>query len=157
MGKRYVSFTLGDGRYCILVDHVQQIMRLENLIEVPKAPPSVEGAINLRGDIIPVVDLRSRLTAPPDAGPRREIERRKRRVVISRLDNRTFGLDVDEVREIVDIDDAGISPEPFADSGPAAALCAGIARGEGGTFMILDLPRVLAALGASANGRAEEP
>ena len=61
MRKRYVSFSLAGGRYCIPVDQVLQILRLEDLIEIPKPPPYVEGVINLRGDIIPVVSLRARL------------------------------------------------------------------------------------------------
>ncbi len=73
MRKRYVSFSLAAGSYCIPVDQVMQILRRENLIEVPKAPPFVEGVLNLRGDIIPVIDLRARLDISPaegGAGPR---------------------------------------------------------------------------------------
>ncbi len=144
MGKRYVSFMLAEGRYCIPVDQVLQILRLEDLIEVPKPPPFVEGVINLRGDIIPVVDLLARLEiGPQQAGARPGSEQRKRRVIITRVGGRPYGLDVDEVREIVDIDEAGIASDATTLLGMRADFLAGIARREEGVYLLLDLPRVL--------------
>ena len=100
MRKRYVSFSLAGGRYCIPVDQVLQILRLEDLIQIPKPPPYVEGVINLRGDIIPVVSLRARLeiTGGEAAAPGAQ-DQRKRRVVITRVGGKPYGLDVDEVRQ----------------------------------------------------------
>jgi purine-binding chemotaxis protein CheW len=144
MGKRYVSFSLGSGSYCIPVDRVLQILRLENLLEIPKPPPYVEGVINLRGEIIPVVNLRERLeiarqerAAPKDS--------RRRRVIITRVGARTYGLDVDEVREIVDIEDAGITSDATMLFGARADFILGIARREEQLYMMLDLARVFSA------------
>ncbi len=111
MRKRYVSFSLAGGRYCIPVDQVLQILRLEDLIEIPKPPPFVEGVINLRGDIIPVVSLRARMeiTGGDRGADGASRTPRKRRVVIIRVDGKPYGLDVDEVREIVEIDEEGIT------------------------------------------------
>jgi purine-binding chemotaxis protein CheW len=140
MRKRYVSFSLTTGRYCVPVDQVLQIIRLENLIEIPKPPPFVEGVLNIRGDIIPIVSLRLRLglgdtAAPPDP--------RKRRVIVTRVGARAYGLDVDEVREIVDIDDAGIASDATTLLGGRADFIVGIAQREESVYMVLDLPRVL--------------
>jgi purine-binding chemotaxis protein CheW len=142
MGTRYVSFSLAMGRYCVAVDQVMQIVRLENLIEIPKPPPFVEGVINLRGDIIPIVNLRTRLEigatgehAPPEA--------RKRRIIVTRVGNRSYGLDVDEVREIIDIPEGGITSDATTLLGAHADFLLGIARREQGIYMVLDLPRVL--------------
>jgi purine-binding chemotaxis protein CheW len=144
MGRRYVSFSLGEGRYCMPVEQVLQIMRLESLMEIPKPPPYVEGVINLRGDIIPVVNLRARLgVSTPEKDDLPETDPRKRRVVIARLENRSYGLDVDEVRDIVDIDDAGITRDATTLFGTSAEFVAGIARTEAGLVVVLDLARVL--------------
>jgi chemotaxis signal transduction protein len=167
MGKSYVSFTLGAGRFCLPVEQVVQIVRRENLIGIPRPLPSVEGAINLRGDVIPVLDLRPRLAAAvrgegasrSPAGKKGEPGAEyRRRVVITRLGGRLYGLDVDEVREIVDFDDASIArggpPDAGAEGAGAAragaegpetrsGLIAGVARGESGEFMLLDLARAL--------------
>jgi purine-binding chemotaxis protein CheW len=146
MNKRYVSFSLAGGRYCIPVEQVLQILRLENLMEIPKAPPYVEGVVNLRGDIIPVVSLRQRLGIERDErGERREPDARKRRVVITRVGGRSYGLDVDEVREIVEIDDSSVSTDATTMFGVHAEFIRGIARREDSLYMLLDLPRVFSA------------
>ena len=154
MGKAYVSFTLGIGRFCLPVEQVVQIVRRENLIAIPRPLPSVEGAINLRGDVIPVLDLRPRLAAAwewarrPSGGKKTPGAEYRRRLIITRLGGRLYGLDVDEVREIVDFDDASISREGPEQGGRpgstgGAGLIAGVARGEGGEFLLLDLARAL--------------
>lgn len=143
MGKRYVSFSLAAGSYCIPVDQVLQILRLENLLEIPKPPPYVEGVINLRGDIIPVVNLRERLEiARTEKGELKPSDPHKRRVIITRVGTRSYGLDVDEVREIVDIDEAGITSDATMLFGARADFILGIARHEESLFMLLDLSRV---------------
>jgi purine-binding chemotaxis protein CheW len=144
MRKRYVTFSLAGGRYCIPVEQVLQILRLEDLIEIPKPPPFIEGVINLRGDIIPVVSLRTRLEVTGgERGGRGIPEQRKRRVVIIRVDGKPYGLDVDEVREIVEIDEEGITTDATTMFGVRADFLLGIARRDEGVYLVLDLPRVL--------------
>ncbi|MGO9310201.1 MAG: chemotaxis protein CheW [Spirochaetia bacterium] len=144
MRKRYVSFSIAGGRYCVPVDLVLQILRLEDLIEIPKPPPYVEGVINLRGDIIPVVSLRARLEiAGRESEARAAPDPRKRRVVITRVGGKPYGLDVDEVREIVEIEEGGITSEATTMFGVRADFLLGIAKREEGVYMVLDLPRVL--------------
>ena len=144
MRKRYVTFSLAESRYCVPVDQVLQILRLEGLIAIPKPPPFVEGVINLRGDIIPVVSLRARMDITGgDHSSRGAPDPRKRRVVIIRLDGKPYGLDVDEVREIVDIDDEGVTTDATTMFGVRADFLQGIARRDEGVYLVLDLPRVL--------------
>jgi purine-binding chemotaxis protein CheW len=144
MRKRFVSFSLAGGRYCIPVEQVLQIQRLEGLIEIPKPPPFVEGVLNLRGDIIPVVNLRTRLElAGTDTPGRGTPDQRKRRVIITRVGGKSYGLDADEVREIVDIDDAAITVDATTMLGVRAEFIAGIARREDGIYLVLDLARVV--------------
>ena len=144
MRKRYVTFSLVGGRYCIPVDQVLQILRPEDLIEIPKPPPYVEGVINLRGDIIPVVSLRTRMDVT-DGGhdPGGRPDQRKQRVVIVRVEGKQYGLDVDEVREIVEIDEEGITTDATMMFGVRADFLLGIARRDDGVYLVLDLPRVL--------------
>ena len=157
MRKRFVFFRLAGGRYCIPVEQVLQILRLEGLIEIPKPPPYVEGVLNLRGDIIPVVNLRARLelpghadsaTAPTSGGgapSRLFADPRKRRVVIVRVGTKPYGLDVDEVREIIEIEDGAVTSDGTTMFGVRADFLLGIARQEDGVYMVLDLPRVVGA------------
>ena len=122
-----------------------QILRRENLIQVPKAPPFVEGVLNLRGDILPVIDLRARLeVAPGDATGRPPGDARKRRIIITRVGDRSYGLDVDEVREIVEIDDDGITTDAATMLGVRPDFVLGIARRDESVYVMLDLARVFA-------------
>jgi purine-binding chemotaxis protein CheW len=62
MGTKYVNFQIGEGHYAIPLTEVSQIIRHENVTDVPTALPYVEGVINIGGEVIPVVNLRSRFS-----------------------------------------------------------------------------------------------
>jgi purine-binding chemotaxis protein CheW len=99
MTGKYVSFILGDVNYCIAVENVQQILR-QDVLDTPKAHPSIKGVISLRGEVIPVVDMRARLGLPA------ETTGRKRRIIVVEYGRNTYGLLVDGVRDIVELDEA---------------------------------------------------
>jgi purine-binding chemotaxis protein CheW len=141
MRSRYVSFTLGAGRYCLPVDVVVQILRHENLLAVPRAAPFVDGVINLRGEVVPVVNLRERL------GIARDGEVRKPRIIVAQAGGRVYGLAVDEVREIVEIDDAAVRDVRSAGLGMNPDCVSGLTKRGDELWMILDLPAVFRAGG----------
>ena len=80
-----------------------------------------------------------------DHDPRGGTEQRKRRVVIVRVEGKPYGLDVDEVREIVEIDEEGITTDATTMFGVRAEFIMGIARRENALYILLDLPRVFSA------------
>jgi purine-binding chemotaxis protein CheW len=135
VGRRFVSFGIGGSRWCLPVAEVAQIVRYENVHDLPHAEPPVAGLITLHGDVVPVVDLRDRLasdrpTAESAAGMRRRI------IVVSR-EGRRYGILVDEVRELVDLDE-----EPAADAALPVFAAGRAARG-GESLPILDLARAM--------------
>ena len=159
MTRRYVSFLLGAGRYCVPVDEVLQIVRPEGIMEVPQAAPFVTGVINIRGDVVPVVDLKRRLgndatqggNEPQDASGDGQpgVQSRggsragsRARVVIVRSSNRLCGLEVDDVREIVAIEE---SSEEAPVSEAHTQFVRGVTHRDGNLFLILDLQRILSA------------
>jgi purine-binding chemotaxis protein CheW len=145
MKARYLSFVLGTGRYCVPVDQVMQIVRPEGILRVPTAPRFVTGVISLRGDVIPVVDLKERLgisEGPGDSSPGGRSASRARIVVIT-AGNRSCGLSVDEVREIVDLEESADTGEKPQDEPSRRQFIRGAAHRDGGLFLILDLQRVL--------------
>lgn len=140
MRRRYVSFTLGTGRYCLHVDVVLQILRHENILPVPRGAAFVDGVINLRGEVVPVVNLRERLgVAVADA--------RKPRVIVVQAGGRMYGLAVDEVREIVEIDDAAVRDVRSSGFGLNPDFISGLTQRGEELWMILDLPAVFRAGG----------
>ena len=103
MGFRCVSFSLDDEQFGLHLDDVVHIVRPEHVLPVPGAPELVEGVLNLRGEVVPVVNLRRVLGLQEAAAGRRQ------RVIIVRREARIFGLLVDSVREIR-VDDADYRP-----------------------------------------------
>lgn len=138
MSKRYVVFQVSEGQYAVPIKDISQIVRYENVTEVPTAPPFVDGVINVGGEVIPVVNLRSRFSLPGI-----EIAR-KNRVIIVRKEERSFGLLVDEVREMVDLDEDSIAPEAASVFGMKPDFVLGIARIGESLLVLLDVFKVLA-------------
>jgi purine-binding chemotaxis protein CheW len=138
VGRRFVSFGIGGSRWCLPVADVVQIVRHENVHALPHAEVPVAGVITLHDDVVPVVDLRERLASdrPPDA----PVTEKKRRILVVRLDGRPYGILVDEVRELVDLEEHRDAEAPGA---PLSECAAGSAsRGEE-TLPILDLARAM--------------
>jgi purine-binding chemotaxis protein CheW len=123
-----VSFGIGGSRWCLPVAEVVQIVRHENVRDLPHAQPPVAGVITLHGDVVPVVDLHGRLEPGTAASP--PAVAGKQRILVARIAGRQYGILVDEVRELVDLDEAtGIET---GTGRPAAILDLARAMGEGG-------------------------
>lgn len=105
--EQVVVFRLGKEEFGVPIDSVQEIVRVpEELTRVPKAPPSVEGVINLRGAVLPVIDLRRRLGLPV-------VERSDRqRVMVFLIGGARTGFIVDSVAEVLKIHKSAIEPTP---------------------------------------------
>jgi len=133
-GRRLVVFHLGDEEYGVPVTLVQEIIRHTAPRPVPGGAPHVEGVINLRGRIIPVVDLRARfgVGGARPAGAK---------TVVTTVDGVTIGLVVDEVREVLTLGDDVCEPTPAGtDSGGHVET---VAKLDGRLVVVLDLVRLL--------------
>jgi purine-binding chemotaxis protein CheW len=136
--RQLVVFTLGAEEYGVPITLVQEIIRYTAPRPIPGSPPHVEGVINLRGRIIPVVDLRSRFGA---FGERPE----EAKIVIVELSEATVGIIVDEVKEVLTVSADQTEPPPEG-AGDAEYLEA-VAKLEGRLLVILDMTKLF---GASA-------
>lgn len=106
-----VSFKLGEGDYGVDIKYVREINRLTNVTHIPTAPAFVEGIINLRGLIVPVVNLGLRF------GLARTEHSKDTRIVVIESDNHTLGLVVDAVSEVLSIPESDIDPASNMSSG----------------------------------------
>lgn len=100
--KQYIAFTLNEQLYGIEISVVQVIERLKSITRIPKAPKSVVGVFNLRGEIIPVLSLRLKF------GLEEKAFDDKTRIIIIRLGESSVGLIVDEVKEVLEINEEEI-------------------------------------------------
>ena len=135
MGRRFVSFGIGGSRWCLPVASVAQIVRHENVHDLPHAEPPVAGVITLHGDVVPVLDLRDRLATGQSPGT--ATTEKRRRILVVRRDGRQYGIQVDEVRELVDLDEESVEAAAL----PAFAV--GRAARGGESLPILDLARAM--------------
>jgi purine-binding chemotaxis protein CheW len=133
-----VTFRLGEEEYAVNVTQVQEIVRLTSITAVPRSPNFVEGVINLRGRIVPVVDLAKRLDLP--TRERTNLSR----IVITQVENRTIGMRVDAVSEVLRLDPGLIDPpSDLLKDGRRDDYFVGVGKYDDRLLILLDLPKVL--------------
>jgi len=143
--EHLVTFLLGSEEYGLDVRLVQEIIRLTEITPVPRAPDFVKGVINLRGRIIPVVDLRRKLAlGEVDASARTT------RVVVARLRDRLVGLLVDGASQVLKVPVSLIEPAPEEILEVDADYIRGVAKLANRLVILMDLARVLALEGHEA-------
>ncbi len=118
----YLTFKLAEEEYGIGIMHVTEIVGLQNITEVPDMPEFVKGVVNLRGQVIPVIDVRLRFHMEP-----KEYDERTCIIVLSIRDVQ-IGLVVDTVNEVLTIDDKLISPPPKVASANSARYIKGLGK-----------------------------
>ncbi|MGH7266334.1 MAG: chemotaxis protein CheW [Candidatus Rokuibacteriota bacterium] len=142
-GNQYLTFSLGQEEYGVEILKVQEIKGYSAITPIPNTPPYVKGVMNLRGTIIPVVDLRSKLgMAAAEYSPFTVI-------VVVRVGSKTIGLVVDAVSDVLHIPSASLQPAPDFGAQVDADFISGLARAGDKLVVLLDLDRILAPDGAA--------
>lgn len=134
-----VSFRLGGEDYAIEITKAKEIILVEGITRVPQMPPWIEGVINLRGNVIPVLDLRKRFALPEARFDEHT------RVIVGRLEGRVVGLIVDAVSRVTKIAKTDIQPPPETIAAIAGKHLVGVATLDGRMQLLLDLEKVLRA------------
>ena len=131
------SFRLGDDLFAIDIMRIKEIIRPQKLSLLPKAPPFVEGVINLRGTVIPVIDLRKRFDMPEreDSLPIR--------LLIVAVTGQLLGLVVDDVTEVVTVPVKDIKPPPQMVGGIGAEYLIGVCLARESLIMLLNIDQLL--------------
>ncbi|HPO07040.1 MAG TPA: chemotaxis protein CheW [bacterium] len=131
--QQYVSFTLEKEEYGIPILHVREIIRYENLTRIPQSAQYVEGVLNLRGQVIPVADLRRRFGLA-------EIQHdNSTRIVVVELDDRVIGMLVDSVSEVQSIEERQIEPLPPLGAKIDSQFIRGVGKLDNRLIILLDL------------------
>ncbi|NOX18980.1 MAG: purine-binding chemotaxis protein CheW [Chlorobi bacterium] len=132
-----VSFKIGNEEFGVDILKVQEINRMMEITTVPNAPTFVEGVVNLRGRIIPVIDLRTRL------GMIKVDHSIKTRIIVVELVDKTVGFIVDEVNEVLRIPRSITEPPPEMVAGIEANYLTAVAKLEDRLLILLDLEKIL--------------
>ena len=132
-----VTFTLGNEEYAVDILRVQEINRMKEITRVPNSPAYVEGVINLRGKVIPVVSLRKKFGLAD-----RENDEQSR-IMIMDIQGITMGLVVDAVSEVLRIPASTVEPTPPMASNISTEFIKGIAKMEDRLIILLDMDRLI--------------
>lgn len=134
---KYLTFQIGKEVYGIEIRHVTEIIGIQKITEVPDMPDFVKGVINLRGQVIPVMDVRLRFRMEP-----REYDERTC-VVVVRVNDTAVGLVVDTVNEVADIPESDISPPPKVSRGASSQYIQGMGKIGNQVKILLDVQKLL--------------
>jgi purine-binding chemotaxis protein CheW len=134
---RWVTFRLDNEIYGINVMQVQEVLRVSEIAPVPGAPGYVLGIINLRGNVVTVMDTRSRLGLPC-----KEIDDATR-IVIVEASKIVVGILVDSVAEVVDLSSSEVESAPNVGSDESSKYIQGVASREGELLILMDLNKLL--------------
>lgn len=132
-----VSFHIGDEEFAVDILNIQGINRMMDITKVPNSPDFVEGIINLRGQVIPVIDLRRRLGLPsvvPD---------KSTRIIVVEIQSKIIGFIVDSVNEVLRISKSIIEPPPVMVANIESEFITAVGKLEDRLLILLDLEKVL--------------
>ncbi len=133
-----VGFTVASEEFCVDILKVQEIIRMVEITVMPNTPDYVEGIINLRGKIIPIIDFRKRMHLPFAEN----LNEQSRRIVVVSFGKVTVGLVVDKVSHVMKLSTDQISPTPEVIKGFESECLMGVGRSGDKLLILLDLEKL---------------
>jgi len=154
---QYLTFALGDEEYAISVSMVREVLEVPRVTKIPRMPPFMRGVINLRGTVVPVIDLRVKFGMPETA-----IEKSPAIIVLeiptgSEGDERLcVGAFSDAVNKVITLEESAISPPPRIGTMIDTAFIRGMGQGDGDFVVILDVASIFSEGDLDAIGNVAE-
>ena len=135
--SQWVTFMLDEEVYGVNVMDVQEVLRVTDIAPVPGAPAYVLGIINLRGNVVSVLDTRSRFGLPPVENTD------STRIIIIESGGQTVGIRVDAVAEVIDIENKEVETSPDIGNDDASRyICGMVSRGDD-LFILIDVNKII--------------
>jgi len=135
--QQYCTFIVEDLFFGVEVLRVQEVIKYQDMTQIPLAPCTIKGLINLRGQIVTAIDLRQRLELPE------RMEGQDPMNVVIRTDDGTVSLLVDEIGDVLELTDDTLEPPPPTIHGVAKELVTGVHKLEDQLLLILDTDKVI--------------
>ena len=135
--RQFISFSVGEEEYGLELLRVKEVIRVREITWLPRAPSFVKGIINLRGDVIPIVDLRDKFGLPP-----REATTATR-VIVVEVEGRLMGMVVDSASQVVRIPADQIDPPPPVIGGISQDFITGVGKLDDTLIILLSVDAVL--------------
>lgn len=135
--SQFVGFQLAEQEYAFHIGKIQEIVIIDHVTEVPQVPAFVDGVTNLRGAIIPIINLRTLFGLEP------KLPDAETRTIVVNVGEKTMGCTVDMVSQVMRIPDADIQPAPETVRADGADYIAGFAKLEDRLLIVLDIDKLL--------------
>lgn len=135
--SQFVGFQIAGQEYAFRIEQIQEIVILAQVTKTPQVPPYVEGVSNLRGTIIPIINLRKLFGLEP-----KPVDSETRTIVVN-VGERTMGCTVDMVSQVMRIPEESIQPAPETVTANGANYISGFARQNGRLMILLDIDELL--------------
>ena len=135
--SQFVGFQVADQEYAFRIEQIQEIVVLDQVTKTPQVPDYCEGVSNLRGSIIPIINIRKLFGLEPKPADG------ETRIIVVNVEDRTIGCTVDMVSQVIRIPDENIQPAPEAVTADGADYISGFARMDGRLVILLDINRLL--------------
>ena len=132
-----ISFMVGKEEYGLEILNVKEVIRIREITKIPKAPVFVKGIINLRGDVIPIIDLREKF------GLETKEYTTMTRVIIVEVDGKSIGMVVDSVSQVIRIEKDQVEPPPSLIGGISAEYLRGVGKLGERLIIMLNIDRIL--------------
>lgn len=135
--SQLISFMVGDEEYGLDILRVKEVIRVREITRLPRAPSFVKGIINLRGDVIPIIDLRDKF------GLAAAEQTAMTRVIVADVDGKLVGMVVDAASQVVRVPAAQIDPPPPIIGGLSAEYIRGVGKLDDRLIILLNIDRIL--------------
>ena len=135
--NQLISFSIGEENYGVDIQKVKEVIRNREITRLPKTPSFIMGVINLRGDVIPILDLRDRFCLE-----HREYNEMTR-VIVVEVDDRSIGMVVDSVSHVLRIEQAEIEPPPPIAGGISQEYLHGVGKIGEKLIVLLNIDKIL--------------
>ncbi len=135
--NQFLTFTLNDQDFGLPILQVREIRNFTKLTPIPNMPACIKGVLNLRGTVVPIVDLRSRFGIPSIAYDRFTV------IIVVNVNERIMGVVVDAVSDVLNVDDSSIVPPPEMGSSTDTSFVTGLAKSDDRLVTLLNTERLL--------------
>lgn len=142
--RELISFKIGEQEYCVDIMSVREIRGWTPATPLPRTPSFVKGVINLRGAVLPIIDLGARLGLTTSEPTARHV------IMVVKVGERTMGLLVDAVSDIINLTDDAVQPTPDVACDTVRAFVKGLFAVDGRMISLISLDNVLPELEAEA-------
>ena len=135
---QFIVIKLGNEQYGINIKYVDNILRMQHITRVPKVDPYLKGVINLRGEVVPVMSVRTKM------GLEEDVATKSSRIIIIKMEQHGYiGIIVDEVKEVVTLDAEQIEKVGYDSKDDKSNFISGVGKCESGLISLLDLSLVV--------------